>query len=443
VSTPIVMPKQGQSVESCIIAQWMKKKGDQVAKGDVLLNFETDKASFDLEAPESGILLETFYNVNDDVPVLAVVGVIGEPGENTDIYKPENKQQSTAPQASQQSQTAISVTPVLSAQTPIATNDNTIHTASPRAKNAAKKRGVLLDKIQGTGPHGRILERDILSAPLLSRTAVERKNAENLFAPDAGSGIGGMIRSADLVAHNTSPSALQNIPDGYEEIKVSNIRKLIGSRMLASLQESAQLTMHSCADATALLDMRNKAKNNETGITITDMVVMAVARTLTAFGDLNCLYKNDKIYKYKNVHIALAVDTPRGLMVPVIQNCNMLAIDKVSQTIKDLANQCRDGSINPDFLSGGTFTITNLGMFGIENFTPVINLPQVAILGINAITPKPFKTINNTYEIRSGIGFSLTIDHRIVDGAPGARFLQALCESITHIDENWERWQQI
>lgn len=443
MSTPIVMPKQGQSVESCVIVEWKKKQGDTVAKGDVLFNFETDKAAFDFESPAAGILLAVFYNENDDVPVLNIVGVIGEPDENFDLYRPQVKKETIAVQPTEH--VPSKVEPQTASQSYLVATENTGHAASPRAKKTAEKHGVDITRINGSGPHGRIIERDVLSAPALSKTAWERKNTEDLSAPGLGTGIGGMIRSVDLVKQTQQESTLQSIPEGYTEIKQSNIRKLIGSRMLQSLQESAQLTMNTSADATSLLDYRKKLKTAGTtsglaDITVTDIIVMTVARTLPDFPELNSLYKDNRLFQYKNVHLALAIDTARGLMVPVIKSCNELSLAAISKTIKDHATKCREGSINPDLLNGGTFTITNLGMFGIESFTPVLNPPQVAILGINTITPKPFKTRDDTYEIRSSIGFSLTIDHRVVDGAPGARFLKVLCDSIASIQENMTKW---
>jgi len=433
------MPKQGQSVETCVILEWMKKKGDAVKIGDILFSFETDKASFDFESPASGILLDIYFNAQDDVPVLSTVAVVGDAGENTEQFKPQLSAAGGAPlqnaqalSEAKQNQMPNSLPQLKAAESPAS------GAASPRAKRKALERGVDLSVLAGTGPHGRIIERDVLSQPRLTKTASERFAMEGLFAPENGTGLGKRVLAKDLGANAKSqtPAVME---DTITEVKQSNMRKIIGTRMMQSLQNTAQLTMNSYADATALLAYRKqiKEKGKEFGmpdITVTDIIAFAVARTLPAFLELNGLYKDEKIFQYEHVHLAMAVDTPRGLMVPVARFADMATIAGLSANLKDLASQCKQGSINPDLLSGGTITITNLGMFGIDSFTPILNPPQVAILGVSGILPRPVALENGSYEIRPQLGFSLTIDHRAVDGAPGARFLKALCDNIANIE---------
>ncbi len=425
------MPKQGQSVESCVLLAWMKKKGDRVNQGDVLFSYETDKASFEFESPVAGVLLDIFFNEQDDVPVHTAVAVVGEPGESVEQYRPErNKPAIVNGQTSPSFSTSTGTVPVSTVENAIAAGAGS-GAASPRARRKAEERGTDLSRVTGTGPRGRIIERDILAQPALTKTAAERRIAENLSAP---AGHPGRVRAADLISgevHQTASPA----EDIVTEVKISNMRKIIGARMLQSLQQSAQLTMNAFADATALTAYRTqvKARSKEPGwpdITITDLIALAVARTLPSFPELNCLYKDEKVFRYGHVHVAVAVDTPRGLMVPVVRFADLLSLEDLSAALKELAAQCREGSINPDLLTGGTITISNLGIFGIESFTPILNPPQVAILGVNAIAPRPVQT----GEVRPHMGFSLTIDHRVVDGAPGARFLKALCDHIAVMD---------
>ena len=170
------------------------------------------------------------------------------------------------------------------------------------------------------------------------------------------------------------------------------------------------------------------------------MIALVVARTLPSHPELNSLYKDEKVLRYEHVHLAMAVDTPRGLMVPVVRFADQLPLESLSVRLKELAAQCREGSINPDLLTGGTITISNLGTFGIESFTPILNPPQVAILGVNAIAPRTVQAENGDYAVRPHIGFSLTIDHRVVDGAPGARFLKELCDHIAAVDSMLAVW---
>ena len=442
MSTPITMPKQGQTVETCVLLEWMKKKGELVKQGDILFSYETDKASFEFESPVAGVLLETFFNAQDDVPVHTTVAVVGEPGESTEQFRLERGNPADASRQTLKSSTLLAAdVPVTPAPTAL-TITSEPGAASPRARRKAMERGVDLSMMNGTGPQGRIIERDILAQPALTSTAAACRTEFSLSVP---SGSSGRIRSTDLLDIKEQ-KMVPTAEDTVEEVKISNMRKIIGTRMQQSLQQSAQLTMHAFADATALLAYRKqvKARGKETGypdITITDVIAWAVARTLPSHSELNSLYKDDKVLRYKHVHLAMAVDTLRGLMVPVVRFADLLPLESFSVRLKDLAAQCREGSINPDLLTGGTITISNLGTFGIESFTPIINPPQVAILGVNAIVPRPVQAEKGDYVVRPHIGFSLTIDHRVVDGAPGARFLKELCDHITALDSMLAVWQ--
>jgi pyruvate dehydrogenase E2 component (dihydrolipoamide acetyltransferase) len=229
-----------------------------------------------------------------------------------------------------------------------------------------------------------------------------------------------------------------DFPGPVEEISTKGIRKLIADRMLQSLRNHAQLTLNASADARAFQSFRRKLKESpETlglgGITLNDFVLYAVSRTLPAYRELNAHWAGDKILRFARVHLGFAVDTPRGLMVPVIRNADLLSLKAISAEAKRLAKACTGGGITPDELAGGTFTISNLGALGIESFTPVLNTPQVAILGVCSVTPKPVMT-DGKVEFIPSIGLSLTIDHQAVDGAPGARFLKDLTEAIAGFD---------
>jgi pyruvate dehydrogenase E2 component (dihydrolipoamide acetyltransferase) len=208
--------------------------------------------------------------------------------------------------------------------------------------------------------------------------------------------------------------------------------------MLLSLQTTAQLTLNASADARALLAYRKRLKDSSEllglrDVTIGDLVLYAVSRTLPDFPDLNALFNGNSISVFKHVHLALAVDTSRGLVVPVIRQANTISLKKISLEAKRLAIACQDGRIAPDELTGGTFTVTNLGTFGIESFTPILNPPQVAILGVGNINLKPVN-VNGEVQFIPHIGLSLTINHQVVDGAPGARFLQALSNNLTDLE---------
>jgi pyruvate dehydrogenase E2 component (dihydrolipoamide acetyltransferase) len=216
------------------------------------------------------------------------------------------------------------------------------------------------------------------------------------------------------------------------------VRKVIAERMLQSLQTTAQLTLNASADARALQVLRKRLKESPEamglrGITINDLVLFAVARTLPAFPGLNALFTGAEIHQYRSVNLGIAVDTPKGLMVPVVRGADALSLRQLSAEAKRLATACQAGKIMPDELAGGTFTVTNLGAFGVESFTPVLNPPQVGILGVSGIQLKPVE-VGDKVKFVPHLGLSLTINHQVVDGAPAARFLQALGQAIAAID---------
>jgi pyruvate dehydrogenase E2 component (dihydrolipoamide acetyltransferase) len=258
--------------------------------------------------------------------------------------------------------------------------------------------------------------------------------AEGLAIPNVGSGMGGRVLAADLVAVvpdavGTAVAAL-DFPGNATEIPVKGIRKLVSERMLASLQNTAQLTLNASADARSMLGYRKKCKAAPEeagvgGINITDVVLYATVKTLVEFPEFNAHWQGDKIVQYENVHLGLAVDTPRGLAVPVIRYANLMNLKQLSAEAKRVAQACIEGTIEPDELTGGTFTVTNIGSLGIESFTPVLNAPEVGILGVCSIQPKPVMN-GSDVEFVPHMGLSLTIDHSAVDGAPGARFLASL-----------------
>jgi pyruvate dehydrogenase E2 component (dihydrolipoamide acetyltransferase) len=221
-------------------------------------------------------------------------------------------------------------------------------------------------------------------------------------------------------------------------VPVKGVRKVIAERMLQSLQTTAQLTLNASADARALQALRKRLKESPEamglrGITINDLVLLAVARTLPAFPGLNAVFTGDTIQQHRHVQLGVAVDTPKGLMVPVVRAADTLTLRQLAAEAKRLAAACQAGKVLPDELSGGTFTVTNLGAFGIESFTPVLNSPQVAILGVCNIQPKPVE-VGESVHFVPHLGLSLTINHQVVDGAPAARFLQSLGQAIAQID---------
>lgn len=446
MATPVQMPKQGNTVEECLINAWHVQEGATVSEGDVLCEIETDKATFEVESPAAGTVLKLFFAEGDLVPVLTNIAVLGDAGEDASEFAPDGAADSApkaeeAPAPQEKAESAAAPAPSSPAQ---ATGELRI---SPRARNLSVKLGVDPQAVAGTGPHGRIVSADIQAAAdsgLRMTPAARAAAAGSGLAAGAGTGIGGRVRTGDLVAPGAAaPQASAAMPDigTPVEIPYRGIRKLIGDRMRNSLLQHAQLTMNAQADAGPILAFRKKVKAQGEAlglpnITINDIVAAVLTRTLLRFPELNAIFDfdNEKVIQYPWVHLAVAVDTERGLMVPVVRNAQALSLAALSKTIADYATQCRSGSIDPDLLQGGTITITNLGPTGVTSFTPVLNSPQVAILGVTSITRTAVPDGSGGVAFKSTLGLSLTIDHQVVDGSPAARFLQALVQGLENFD---------
>ena len=452
----VIMPKQGQSVESCIVTEFKKKVGDKVSVGDVLFSYETDKASFDEDAKVEGTVLACFFNDNDEIPCLTNVMVIGEPGESFSEYAPSGAGASASPATEASSviepaEVTASTAPVASVvgepcrTTGSATGPLANAPVSPRARRLASEKGVDTAQIAGSGPHGRIIERDVIAAQGAPKSGLAKAMMADggLQAPAAGSGIGGMVKGSDLKVWK--PTHTENLAGEGEEFKVekmSNMRKLIAKSMYNSLQNTAQLTHMLGADARRIQALRKKAKKAleegriDANITINDFVCYAVIKALKKFPKVNSHCLGDAMRIFNVVNLGCAVDTERGLMVPCVKHAEDLNIIGLSKALKKVAEDCKKGSINPDLLSaeGASFTVSNLGGFGVEWFTPVINVPQSAILGVGTIVPRPKDLGAGVYAFVPYLGLSLTYDHRALDGGEATRFLKQVAVEIENLE---------
>ena len=436
MATIVIMPKQGQSVESCILTEIPKKVGDQVAKGELLFAYETDKASFEEFAPVDGTILAFYCESGDEVPVLKEVCVIGAADEKVDagqsvVSAPAKDEVRVITVVEEKKSVAVAVS-----QTETSANENTF--ISPRARKLAGKEGVAVAGIRGTGPNGRILEQDILaylaSKPKITPLAKKKAGEEQLCTDCSGSGLGGAITAKDL------KQTTLGVSDEFEIKKLSNIRKLIAKSMLNSLQNSAQLTHHLSADARQIMQLRKVVKKAvdegyPTNITLNDLICFAVIKALHKYPQVNSHFMDDSMKYFKKVHLGIAVDTDRGLMVPVIRNADDLSIQGLSNQMREIAAACKKGSINPELLASeaATFTVSNLGNYGVEMFTPVINLPQTAILGVNTIVPRPKELGDGVYGFVPHLGLSLTYNHQALDGGEATRFLKQIATEIENL----------
>ena len=285
----------------------------------------------------------------------------------------------------------------------------------------------------GTGLGGRVTVADLAAAKAKAVAGSAAATSAATFSASAPAAAQAMA------AGSAAPSAEAAFPGPYADTPIKSIRKIIADRMMHSLQASAQLTFNSSAPADKLLSMRSRLKSSDpslglSGITIGDMVAFAATRVLAKYPKLNAHVVDGVVRSYERVHLGLAVDTPRGLMVPVVRDARSLSLRQFSEQSKLLAKSCVDGSPNPDLLSGSTFTVTNLGAFGIESFTPILNEPETGILGVDNIAPRATIGPDGKPGVEMRIGFSLTVDHRIVDGADAARYLKDLADYIANID---------
>ncbi len=458
------MPKQGQSVESCIVSEFKKKVGDSVKVGDVLFGYETDKATFEEESQVEGTVLAIFYKDGDEIPCLSNVMVIGEPGESFAEFAPSAANGDAGKGAAggtEPSETHATLGTVrggtVSAANGGVERSETVSEgsspsaaaipgapASPRARKLADEKGVNLDAVAGSGPGGRIIERDVLAAAAaqgrLSGLA-KAKMAEGGLIPGEGSGLAGTVKAGDLKVWKPNHTDIPGEGTEFETVKMSNMRKLIAKSMYNSLQNTAQLTHMLGADARKLQALRKKAKKAleegkvDANITINDFVCFAVIKALQKFPEVNSHCLGDAMRIFKTVNLGCAVDTERGLMVPCVKNSENLSISELSKALKKLADDCKKGSINPDLLASeaASFTVSNLGGFGVEWFTPIINVPQSAILGVGTMTLRP-KMEDGKVEFVPYLGLSLTYDHRAIDGGQATRFLKAVATEIENLE---------
>ncbi len=423
----VIMPRQGQSVESCIITAWHKKKGDEVKEGDILFSYETDKSAFDEPSQFSGTILAILAEQDDVVPCLDPVCIIGESGEDiSSLVAGKAQDAEAAPAEEVKAEEAPAAAPVVTA----AESEGDRVKISPRAKNLALKTGVDMTKVAPTGPHGRIIERDInaaLDAGYVATTeAVEDFLAGRITAAPE-------VEETPAAEASVAAAAAPAADDlrAYTETPMSNVRKVIAKSMHSSLTELAQLTLNSSFDATSLLAYRKllKEKGEAMGlskVTINDMVLYAVGKVLQSFPDVNTNLVDNCIRTFAHSNVGMAVDTERGLLVPVIFGAEKLTLAELSAKTKELAGKAIEGKLSPDEMSGGSFTVSNLGSLGVESFTPVINPPQTAILGVCCTTNR-LKADGSVYP---AMGLSLTFDHRAFDGALAAKFLKELCTAL-------------
>jgi len=421
---PVAMPKAGITVESCILTEWKVKVGDNVKVGDIMFSYETDKSSFDYQAEVEGVVLAIFCEAGDEVPVLSNVCAVGPHGEDASGLSPDGESEVVAQEVT--ASAPVATTAAAPAPTATANAEGKVF-ASPRAKNLAEKLGVDLNSATPTGPNGRIIERDVREASVNAKTVAEPVKAS---AP------------AEVKEVAAAPVKASDDFKAYKDEKMSNIRKVIAKNMVMSLSTMAQLTHTISFDCTNIMAFRKMLKDNaETlklpSITINNIIVYAASRVLKKHRDLNAhLINGDTMRYFDHVNMGIATDTPRGLLVPTLFGADTMTLSEIAIKSKKLSTDAIEGKLAPELLTGGSFTISNVGTMGIESFTPVVNPPQTGILGVNTLETRIKLGKDGEIIPYTAMALSLSYDHRALDGAPASRFLKDLKDYLENFSIN-------
>lgn len=441
------MPKFGQMTEESAIVEWLKKEGDKVDKGDILFTVETDKSVMEVESFEAGTLIKIVVPPKVNVPVQSTVGFLGNPGEPTPtvtVPAPAPKKVEAAPAAaptiSAPKPAATSTAAPIAVAAPVAPiaqipSAPKLFRISPRAAALAKDCVIDATRIKGSGPEGRIVEKDVRAylqqhgyEKLKISPAAKQKAAQEKLdiLSITGTGDGGRIGMADI------DRALAERPR-----TMSKMRQIIAQRLTQSVVTAPHFYVTVEVDMTDLVKFRAELKAKGAPFTVTDFISEAVVLTLKEFPDVNSSTDGKTIRWNSKVHLGIAVSLEQGLVVPVIRNADDLTLGELNQRTKELAEKARTGKLAPDEMTGSTFTISNMGMLDVENFTAIINTGEAAILAVSS-TVKKAVVRDDKIVVRSMMKITLSSDHRIVDGAMAAKFANAMKQKLEDI-ELWKR----
>ena len=454
MAVEVIMPKAGSEMEEGEIVQWFKNEGDHVEEGEVLLEIVTDKVNMEVEAEATGTLLKILAQAGDVVPVVQTIAWIGEPGEK---IPGANESGEVAP-AETIIEKKVDYTPVKEVEK----IDYSGLRATPAARAYARKKGIDLSKVKGSGPKGRIHKDDVLDyklnskvkiSPLAERIAkIEGINTESIV----GTGPNGKIMKADIMAVLHGAPKVEAAPKAevapkapkapkapnenqwgvVETVPMSPMRKVISKRMSESYFSAPTFVVNVEVDMTELLALRKKVVDaiiEETGkkATVTDFISLAVIKSLMKHPYVNASLSSDEkeMYLHHYVNLSIAVGMDSGLVVPVIKGADKMSLKELVVASKEITTKALNGKLKPDEMADSTFTISNLGMYGVKSFVPIINQPNTAILGVSATVPKPV-VYNGEVTVRPIMTLTLTADHRVVDGLEGAKFMKTLKEAI-------------
>ncbi len=449
MATPIIMPKFGQMTEESAIVEWLKKEGDKVNKGDILFTVETDKSVMEVESFEAGTLLKITVPPRVNVPVQSTVGFLGNPGEAipaaTAPAPAAPKPAAAAPEVGRTvpsalptpapTQTAVSApvaAPVPQLPSPIS-NLPSLFRISPRAAALAKHSVIDATRIKGTGPEGRIVEKDV-------RNHLQQHGYDKLRISPAAKELAAKEKLDVLTIQPTDGRV--TVPDVQRSLAerpkpMSKMRQVIAQRLTQSFRDTPHFYVTVAVDMTELIAYRSQLKAAGAPYTVTDFIAEAVVLTLQEFPDVNSSTDGKTTRWNSHVNLGIAVSLEQGLVVPVIRAAEQLPLLELSQRTKSLAEKARAGKATPDELSGGTFTISNMGMMDVESFGAIINPGESAILAVASTQPQPVVR-DGKIVVRQMMKLTLSCDHRIVDGALGAKFINGIKQKLEDI-ELWKR----
>ena len=412
--TEVILTQLGETMNEGTIAAWHKQVGDRVEKGEALCSVETDKAVLDVVAPASGFLAKIVAEPGATVPVLQVIGYLADqPGEVADVPAPAAPGDGGA--------RAEAPTPARSAEAP---ESGPPLRVTPAARRVAREHGIDVAKLKGTGPGGRIVEKDVWAQIQLQQEAATVRPRPAITPPtDGGRGEEpAIVRPTPAAPVMPAPAAGE-----WDLVPLTRMRRIIAEKLSQSYREAVHVTLHceaNMAEAGKLRTQLSQEWEEKHGVkvTFTDLIVKAVAKALTEHRSVNASFAEDGIRLHRRVNVGVAVAVPNGLVVPVIRDADGLPLLEVSKAVRRLTERARAGQITPDELHGGTFTVTNMGMMGVDTFTPIINGGEGAILGVGRIADRP-AVCEGALAIRPLMPLSLSFDHRVVDGAGAAAFL--------------------
>jgi len=434
----VFMPKLTSTMEEGTLLQWLKEEGDTIEIGEPLFEIMTDKINMEVESYEEGVLLKKYFEEDEEIPINTIIGYIGDQGEEVPEQSPGVEGEAEPKENNQENSTALE--PSLNEKTEKEKSDSMEEKirATPAARRVAKENQVGLTSIDGSGPKGRIQQDDVRTivnkvTPLAQRVAEEKGidlNQVEASRPDK------KIQKSDVLKHIELDSAKfgAEATDERERFKLKGIRKAVADKMTESTRNIPHVTLTSEVDMTHIIELRESLlpiieKQNGFRVSYTEILMKAAAQTLEAYPRVNASLMNDEIVLNQEINIGLAVAVEDGLIVPSIKKANKKGLAELTQSSKLMSQKARNGELTTDEMSGNTFTISNLGMYAIDGFTPIINPPETAILGVGRIVEKPV-VIEGDIVVRPMLTLSLSFDHRAIDGAPSAEFLTEIKRRI-------------